>query len=328
MKRFFAVFLALFLVAASGAAQSFDGFQTAFSSFADAMAGSLNINATVGDTWSTAYVGGFPHFGVGLAAGATFVDKATTEDLFAALGKSLPSGLDKVGLPIPAVAATFKIGLPFIPLDIGLKAGLIPASVGDKLESLYGVQADYKNVGLSLRYALVKEKLLIPAVSIGLSANYLAGSVKKSMGSSQTMTYSAGASSWTANMSEPMLDLNWESKSLDITAQVSKKIIFFTPYAGAGLTIGKSTVKGGIDSTLTVSGTSTDPADLEAALAAAGYDVNLDSTGFRYITESTSPTVRIYGGFSLDILLVLDCQLMYVPATKNLGASVTARVQL
>ena len=284
------------------------------------MAGSLNMNSTVGDTWSTAYVGGFPHFGVGLTGGATFVDKATTEKLFSTLGQSVPSGLDAVGIPIPAAAATFKIGLPFIPLDIGLKAGLIPESVGSSLSNLYGVTADYKNVGLSLRYALLKEKLLIPAVSVGLSANYLEGSVKAPLGSSQTFTGS-NTDSYVA-YSSPKLDLEWVSKNVDITAQVSKKIIFFTPYAGAGLTLGTSKVKGGVLATVD---NHLDASD-QAALEAQGY--SFTDQGFTYATTNNSPTFRVYGGFSLDILLVLDCQVMYVPATKNLGASVTARIQL
>jgi hypothetical protein len=322
MKRSIVLLLALSIAAAGATAQStsFAEYQTAFATFADAMAGSLNINATVGDTWSSAYVGGFPHFGVGLAAGATFVDKATTETLFTTLGQAVPSGLDKVGIPLPAAAATFKIGLPFIPLDIGLKAGLIPESVGNSLASLYGVTADYKNVGLSLRYALLKEKLLVPAVSIGLSANYLAGSVKAPLGSSQTFTAPSGNY---VSYSSPKLDLGWETKCLDITAQVSKKIVFFTPYAGAGLTVGSSSVKGGVVATKTAD-TLTDPE--KAALASEGYA--LGDQGFSYSTTNTTPTFRVYGGFSLDILLVLDCQVMYVPATKNLGASLTTRIQL
>lgn len=322
MKRSIVLLLALSLAAAGATAQStsFADYQAAFSSFADAMAGSLNMNSTVGDTWSTAYVGGFPHFGVGLTAGATFVDKATTEKLFSTLDQSVPSGLDTVGIPIPAAAATFKIGLPFIPLDIGLKAGLIPESVGSSLSNLYGVTADYKNVGLSLRYALLKEKLLIPAVSIGLSANYLEGSVKAPLGSSQTFTGPSGGS---ITYSEPKLDLEWVSKNIDITAQVSKKIIFFTPYAGAGLTLGSSNVKGGVAATVTSDTLSTAE---KAYLESQGY--SLGTQGFLYSTTNNSPTFRVYGGFSLDILLVLDCQVMYVPATKNLGASVNARIQL
>lgn len=232
----------------------------------------------------------------------------------------MPAGLDKVGIPVPAAAATFKIGLPFIPLDIGLKAGLIPESVGSSLSSLYGVTADYKNVGLSLRYALLKEKLLVPAVSIGLSANYLAGSVKAPLGSSQTFTGPSGGS---ITYSEPKLDLGWETKCLDITAQVSKKIVFFTPYAGAGLTVGSSSVKGGVAATVT---SNTLSAAEQAYLESQGY--SLSDQGFSYSTTNTAPTFRVYGGFSLDILLVLDCQVMYVPATKNLGASLTTRIQL
>jgi len=330
MKRSIVLLLALSLAGAGATAQTFEGFQTAFKSFADSMAGSLNINATVGDTWSSAYVGGFPHFGVGLAAGATFVDSTTTAALFSAIGQEMPAQLSSVGLPVPAAAATFKIGLPFIPLDIGLKAGLIPESVGSSLTSL-GVTADYKNVGLSLRYALLKEKLLVPAVSLGLSANYLQGSIKKAISGGQTMSFNDGSNNWVATMSDPTLDLWWETKSLDLTAQVSKKIVFFTPYAGAGFTVGNSTVKGGLDSTISVTengSPSTVEALRQAIINAGGTPPEFGDSGFSYTATNSSPTFRVYGGFSLDILLVLDCQVMYVPATKNLGASVTARVQL
>jgi hypothetical protein len=331
MKRSLVLFLVLCSVSAGAVAQSFDGFKSAFTGFADSMAGSLNINATVGDTWSSAYVGGFPHFGVGLAAGATFVDPTATAAIFSAIGQPMPAEFSSVGLPVPAAAATFKIGLPFIPLDIGLKAGLIPESVGNSLSSLYGVTADYKNVGLSLRYALLKEKLLVPALSIGLSANYVQGFIKKTISGGQTMSFSDGSgNNWVATMSDPTLDLGWVSKSLDLTAQVSKKIVFFTPYAGAGFTVGNSTVTGGLDSSLTVTknGSASTAEALAAALAQAGQTVDLSGTGFSYTATSTAPTFRVYGGFSLDILLVLDCQVMYVPATKNLGASITTRIQL
>ena len=319
MKRniAFAIVIALILggVAMPAVAQTatFDEFKTAFVDFSDALAGTLNLNSTIGNTWSDGWIGGFPHFGAGLALGSTFAGKDASQALVSAIGQTQPSELENLGVPIPAVAATAQIGLPFLPVDVGLKAGIIPQSVGDKLEGLYGVKTDYKNVGISLRGAVLKEKLILPEIALGLSANYLSGSVAAPIGSSQTVG--------TVTFSQPMLDLAWTTKTLDLTAQVSKKLLLIlTPYAGVGYTLGSSEVKGGVSSETNLN------AGQISDLEAAGFEVG--DTGFLYSTTSKEPTFRIYGGLSLNILVALDLQMMYVPATKNLGGSLTARIQL
>lgn len=327
MKRniAFAIALALLIGGAAMPAvaqtATFDEFKTAFVDFSDALAGTLNLNSTIGNSWSDGWIGGFPHFGAGLALGSTFAGKDASQALLSAIGQTLPSELENLGVPIPAVAATAKIGLPFLPVDVGLKAGIIPQSVGDKLEGLYGVKTDYKNVGISLRGALVKEKLLIPEISLGVSGNYLTGKVSAPVGTSQIITDGTN----TLTFSQPNLALEWATKTLDINAQISKKILLIlTPYAGVGYTIGSSEVKGGLDSQMVYTGP--DEAAFIAALESQGYDVS--STGFLYSTTSKEPTFRVYGGLSLNILVALDLQMMYVPATKNLGGSLTARIQL
>lgn len=301
---------------------SFEQFKTAFVDFSDALAGTLNLNSTIGNTWSDGWIGGFPHFGAGLALGSTFAGKDASQALVSAIGQTLPSELENLGVPIPAVAATAKIGLPFLPVDVGLKAGIIPQSVGDKLEGLYGVKTEYKNVGISLRGALVKEKLILPEISLGVSGNYLTGKVSAPVGSDQELTIPTSGNPVIFN--QPMLDLEWTTKTLDFTAQVSKKILLIlTPYIGAGYTIGTSDVSGGLTATVD-----------DSALVASDYTwlsdngIVLSDQGFLYSTTSKDPTFRIYGGLSLNILVALDLQMMYVPATKNLGGSLTARIQL
>jgi len=298
-------------------------FKVAFEEFSDALAGTLNLNSTIGNTWSDGWIGGFPHFGAGLALGSTFAGKDASQALITAIGQNLPSELENLGVPIPAVAATAKIGLPFLPVDVGLKAGIIPQSVGDKLEGLYGVKTEYKNVGISLRGALVKEKLILPEISLGVSGNYLTGRVAAPVGDSQEITLPSMAP---VIYSQPTLALEWETKTIDITAQVSKKVLLIlTPYAGVGYTLGSSDVKGGVSATPNRQLTQGE----KDALAAAGYgDFDFTDQGFLYSTTSKEPTFRIYGGLSLNILVALDLQMMYVPATKNLGGSLTARIQL
>ncbi|HOX12877.1 MAG TPA: hypothetical protein P5313_11015 [Spirochaetia bacterium] len=326
MKRFVLVLAALSILAAGVSAQTLDGFQTAFQTFAEDMAGVLAANSTVGNVWSHAYVGGFPRFGAGLAVGANFVPADSAEPLFAAAGETLPAELANLGIPIPAAALSFKIGLPFLNMDVGVKGGLIPDSASGVLSG-QGIEATYETLGINVRYAILKDRLMIPAVSIGASWNYLKGSIATGLGAGDT-TYTDGAT-YSVTVSDPDLTLDWQANTFDFTLQASKNLLIFTPYVGAGFTIGVASTSGGMAATTTVAdyNTSGSNADEIAALEAAGISVS--DQGFSVSSEVTTPTIRIYGGTSINILILkLDLMASYVPATQALGAQVMARIQL
>lgn len=343
MKRFIALSLILALAASGAFAQTLDGFQTAFSGFADDMAATLSMNSTIGTTWSDAYIGGFPHFGVGIFLGTTFAGKDGTAALFDAIGQTVPAELEALGVPVPALGVTAKLGLPFLPIDLGVKGGVVTPEMATALESAYGVAAEYKNLGAVLRARVLKEGFLIPELSIGASGSYQTGSIAKAVGTGTTLDYEYSTYSWTITATDPMLDLGWESTSFDLNAQVSKNILLIlTPYAGAGVSFGKSTVTGGLASSMGITDgalgagsgdfdgdSDTDFEDIKAALTAAGQPVpDISSSGFLYTADANAPVVRVYAGVSLNILVVVDAQVMYVPATKALGASLSARLQL
>jgi len=342
MKRFIALSLILALAAGGAFAQTLDGFQTAFSGFADDMAATLSMNSTIGTTWSDAYIGGFPHFGAGIFLGTTFAGKDGTAALFSAIGQPVPAELEALGVPVPALGVTAKLGLPFLPIDIGVKGGVVTPEMATALEGAYGVAAEYKNLGAVLRARVLKEGILIPELSIGASGSYQTGSIGKSVGSGTTISYdftdpdTGTPYNWTITATDPMLDLGWESTSFDLNAQVSKNVLLIlTPYAGAGVSFGKSTVTGGLASSLGITGSDydgdsdTDFDDIKAALTDAGQPVpDISADGFLYSAEANAPVVRVYAGVSLNILVVVDIQAMYVPATKALGASLSARLQL
>jgi hypothetical protein len=318
------VIMAIALTAAAGAySQSLASFENAFIGFAGDMAGSLAANSTIGSEWSDAYVGGFPHFGAGISAGAVFTSSDGTKPLFDALGATLPPALKGLGVPVPAAVATFKIGLPFLPLDIGVKGGYMPASAGKAFKLLTGVTTDYTNVGIQLRYGLLKQNILLPNVSVGAAYNYQKGKLKAPTGiGSQSVNDGSGNG---ITMSSPDLSLGWTSSTVDFTTQVSKQFLFLVPYLGAGYTVGKSTVTGGLDSQIT--GTTGSLATLQSYLAANGG--SLGATGFSYTASSTAPVFRLYGGLSFRIIMIdIDTQVMYLPTSKALGFSATTRVQL
>lgn len=173
-------------------------------------------------------------------------------------------------------------------------------------------------------------------MSIGASWNYVKGSVASSVGSSASYSYTVSGSggydgTYYVDVSNPDLKLDWQANTFDFTLQVSKNLLIFTPYAGAGYTIGIATVKGGMAASTSVyqsDHVTTATADqINAIEQAAG--VSIDDQGFLVTSESTTPVFRVYGGTSINIFIVkIDLMASYVPASQSLGAQVMARVQL
>ena len=325
------IFIALVcLVAISGIfAQSISivDFEDEFTGFIDTFSSTLTLNSTIGNTWSDSYIGNFAHLGAGVTIGFTATDPESSAPLFDLFNYSLPEWATSVGVPIPSLAANAKLGLFFLPIDIGFKYGFIPDAFANWVDP---IQVEYNNFGVSVRARVLEDNFLLPEISLGGSVNYIQGEIRTPIGSSQTISYTdGGASTWTLDFSEPELVLGWKTTTADFTAQISKTLLFIlTPYAGAGITVGNSSVSGGVKSEMTVSGGTIE--DLKTALAAAGQPVpDFDANGFVYTKEDKNPVIRIYGGLSLNLfVLITDIQAMYVPATKNFGASANFRIQL
>ncbi len=334
MKRVILISMMVLAAAAGAWGQTLSEFQSGFTAFSADMASTLSYNATVGNNWSDAYLGGFPHFGVGLAVGVTAVPTASIEPFFTAMQVAVPDSLKTMGLPIPAAALSAKLGGLILPFDVGLKAMVLPGSVASAL-SASGITADYKLFGGNVRFGLVKEGLLFPDVSFGAGYNRLTGSVGVDIpATTPSFTYVDQFSApHTVAATNPSLSLDWATNSFDFTLQVSKGLLFLRPYAGLGYSMGKSTVSGGLLSTITHDGAAMTQADIDeinAALAASGQaTIDISSTGILFNAEDSSPVLRIYGGLSFEIFVIkLDTTVTYVPTTKSLGASAMVRFQL
>lgn len=216
-------------VAGAWAQGSLATFQTSFASFADALAPTLSYNATVGNNWSDAYIGKLPHFGVGLAVGATTVPFADLEPLFTAMTIAVPAELKEFGLPIPAAALSAKLGGFILPFDLGVKAMILPDSLKTILSGS-GITADYTLFGGNIRYGILKENILLPDVSIGAGYNRLLGSIGMELdtGVNPEFTYNDGVPH-TIVATTPKLALDWTTDSYDFTVQVSKNFLFIRP---------------------------------------------------------------------------------------------------
>ena len=334
MKRTFSILALSVLLAASVAAQDLKAFETNFNTFAGEMAPVLSYNATTGDIWSTAYIGNLPHFGAGLTFGFFLIPADALKPFFTAMGIELPAELNN-GLPFPAMAVTAKLGGIILPFDLGVK-GMVMFPELSTLVSSTGITADYTMLGATLRIPLLKENILLPAIAIGASYDYLSGSIKMPLKDMPTASYTFqepnSGPTHTISVTDPTMALDFQTTSFDFTAQVSKKILFITPYVGAGISLGTSSVKGGLDARLQYDGSDITAANLQTikdTLAEAGINVpDISAEGFRFGSAFSDPVIRLYGGLSFDLLFIYaDVMGIYIPANGNLGANVSIRVQ-
>ncbi len=306
--------------------------ENSFSKFSADVAGSLPFASTVGLQWSDAYVGGFPHFGVGLSTGAVMIPEEAFTTLANTLGFALPDQLTKlgIGVPLPGYTIDARLGLPFLPLDIGVKLGIIPK---DLIKSTaFGVE--YTLAGADVRFPVVKQNVVLPAVSLGVGFNYLSSTISTtaSTGLAQSIDLSTIDSSLkTLTFTDPEIAFTMESKVIDAKLQVSKSFLIFTPYLGAGYSYGWSTAGGGILASVLYDGTPIKQSEIDTinnALTASGQSpLDLSSTQVLISSASTGGSFRAFGGVSINILVLkLDISGMYNVNTKSFGASFNTRI--
>ncbi len=318
--------------------------------FADGVASSLPLNASVGLNWSDAYIGQFPHFGVGLTVGASTIPFDAATPVLEGLGLTdLATNPDlapllQFGMPLPAYAAEARIGGFIIPFDVGVKIGIMPPdwSPGDAFPSIAALQnleMDYMNLGFDVRMPVIEERGLIPEVSIGGGYNYLRaniGLVGILGGDLNIGTFEHpdpnNDQTWTVSMTDPTVNYEWSANVIDLKAQVSKGLLFFRPYAGVGASVGFGRAGSGFESTL--EGISeAEIAEINEAAALLGSDEvipELSGTSFYLSAPMTGGwSFRAFGGVSINLLIVkLDINAMYDFLAGNYGATVGLRVQL
>ena len=288
MKKLFIVLALIALIGGGAFAQYTDlpleDLKQSFSSFAQGVSNSLPLATTVGLQWSDAYIGRFPHFGVGMAVGFASIPFSALDNTLTTLLGVDQSNFDLteyipqevvdlgLGLPFPAAVVDARIGVPFLPFDFGFKIGKIPNKVSDMIEDAAGEfisEFYYLNFGFDIRYPLVKERKMsiIPDIIVGGGYNYYRGGVQLALMGIPTFSIdipvpnadalkSGSIEYYDYNISmdeSPEIGFNWESHVIDLKAQISKKLLLlFTPYAGVGASYGRSRAGGGLYTDMSV----------------------------------------------------------------------------
>lgn len=265
-----------------------------FNSALDDFLGEINTatpdNAVIGGTWSDAYIGQIvgipPHFGVGVAMGVTRFPIEGFKDALTLTKTDIPVDT----LILPNIGGEIRVGGFLLPFDFGIRGFMMPdTDVG-------GVTAGYTHFGVDVRYAVIKGNLVLPSVSVGLGYYHTDGSLAFPLTAGDLF---GDAVPDAAAGEELDLGLEFGTNVFEVKAQVSKGLIFITPYAGLGLSM---------------------------ALSESSYDVG------GYVTNTVSETVygaRVYGGFSFNILVLkLDLTGSYNVLSQNWGVNFGTRIQL
>ena len=330
-KTAIALFLSIFLITGVFAQVTYNDMESSFSKFSTDVSEALPFASTTGLQWSRAYMGGFPHFGVGLSVGAVTIPAEAFTDLAKNLNFDLPAELTSlgIGVPLPGYTLDARLGLPFLPFDVGVKLGMIPPGTIDQTAT--GVGVDYTLAGADIRMPIIKQNLILPAVSLGIGFNYLSSTVSTTAtGLADTIDLSALSLS-DITFTNPDVAFKMETKTIDAKLQVSKSLLIFTPYVGLGYSYGWSEAGGGMLADIYYGGSPITPSDIDTINQTLKDNdltpLDLSSNQVLISSANTGGAFRAFGGISINILLLkLDLSGMYNVNTKSLGANLNARI--
>ena len=226
------------------------------------LTGMQNIyaDAHIGKIFPTA----IPHFAGGIDVSAVRVDTSGIADVLSELGVSA----DGVGnqMFLPSAAVDFRLGGVILPFDVGFMFLKTPDI------SFKDVSFGFTTFGADIRYAILERDLVLPCVSVGFG--YLYNGVNFSYDSKSVKT-----------------KFDFSSHSLYATAQISKKFIFVTPFAGLRLMTSTSSLDW--DWSISVAGGDS------GSWSSGGDSGSWSSDGFDFGNIQT----QLFGGVGFDFLV-------------------------
>ncbi len=229
--------------------------------------------ATQQDIWADAYIGKlFPsiilHCGGGVNAGLTHIDTTGLSTAAKALDiDSVPSSFY-----MPTLDADLRIGGVFLPFDIGIN--VMKLNTLDLSALGTDLSFDFFTIGIDARYAVLQENLVLPTVSVG--AGYV---------------YSQGG--FAVSNDYANLGVNYKTQTAYLSAQVSKKLLIFTPFAGLRALVSTSNN----DWNWSTSGT------IAAGLTYAGYKTK-DSADVTTSFDLANVQPQIFAGCGFNFLIM------------------------
>ncbi|WP_315330006.1 hypothetical protein [Treponema socranskii] len=293
---------------------------SAFASTADIDKAFESLNGTLTEVvpettiqlgvWSDAYIGKLfpsfpPHFGAGVSAGGTFIETKALSNAIGTIITEINSHAAGATtdfnftvpdqIPLPSASVHVRIGGFILPFDIGVYGAYFDLNTL-KFEDFTGT-VNYYTIGADIRYAIMKGSTTLPKLSVG--AGYIRTHLALSMTGASTYSGTVGSTpaSVTANAdTNTSFDLN----TIFVQAQISKKFLILTPYAGvrAYVTSSKSHYDYSYSSTYEIGGVPQGNVPGGNGSSSRDYgtgDFNFDWNNIR---------PQLYAGLGLNLLFV------------------------
>ena len=192
--------------------------------------------------WADAHIGniiplsGLPHLGAGATMGGVLIPTNLMKTFAAAFPKKVK---EWESFPLPAISFDARVGGLFLPFDVGVH---LMALEGYEKE-FFGVKVEMTNIlsyGADIRFAILQESLVLPALSIGLGYTKARGEFSLTttdiLPDNASQVISGAIGSLTGNETQrafTILDVAYNTDIYTMTLQLSKKILLLTPFIGA-----------------------------------------------------------------------------------------------
>ena len=293
---------------------------SAFASTADIDKAFESLNGTLTEVvpettiqlgvWSDAYIGKLfpsfpPHFGAGVSAGGTFIETKALSNAIGTIITEINSHAAGATtnfnftvpdqIPLPSASVHARIGGFILPFDIGVYGAYFDLNTL-KFEDFTGT-VNYYTIGGDIRYAIMKGSTTLPKLSVG--AGYIRTHLALSMTGASTYSGTVGSTpaSVTANAdTNTSFDLN----TIFVQAQISKKFLILTPYAGvrAYVTSSKSHYDYSYSSTYEIGGVP--QGNVPGGNGSSSRDYGTDAFNFDW--NNIRP--QLYAGLGLNLLFI------------------------
>lgn len=249
-----------------------------------------------------------PRFGFGVNAGVATVDtesiKKTGEAFKTDMG-ALPSVLPMPTITFDARVGGVKVGDFALPFDFGFTLCTIDSSKLGLDKMMDKLNFDFFSIGFDVRYCLWEPHVLDTKFSVGAGFYYTKGNI--------------GVDSDAAD-----IGMDFKSSNFNLNAQISTKLLFFRPFAGAKLMFTNSEVNWGVTNVDWTEILGSSSSDIIAAATKGLLPKNFEggADGFKF-----RPVLQ--GGFAFDFAVIdLTFSASYDFSSKVIGGALSTRFSL
>ncbi len=225
MKKIIAALLMIAIALTAATAVDQDVLDERLGDFANEIADFMPRVSTGTNYWADAHIGnilplsGLPHLGAGFSASAALIPTQFVQTF----SDAFTTGADWESFPFPALSVDARVGGIILPFDLGVHV----MTLSDFEQDFFGFTVEIPtclSYGADVRFAILQEGVVLPALSIGVGYTHSEGEFNIS--SENLLPSFTGASRVKSHV-------EYSTDIFSASAQISKKILFLTPFAGA-----------------------------------------------------------------------------------------------